>query len=422
MTEDLILIVGDDPTIPGLLKRWIVNAFEVEVWHARDGLEALERLAERPASVVITDLSMKHLSGLELISLIRNDPKLSHTGVIAIASRATRDNVQALLQLGVADLVLKPLNFHNVVPRVETALEYARQRRKENSGSSMRRLPAVLVADADANFRDFAQSALARSFEVHSVRNVGQLLVEAIRAKPSLILLSPNLPGLKLDFVVDKIRSLSNGSRPLIHLLTEDGGAALEDENLLDGAVQRTYAAGPFRGRIEQILGSEALHDAAGWAHEIETNAAGGIHLVLSSLTGEDPAETGTPPDGSTFSAGGRVLLECQETGSSVEVMVAMEPPVLRELSQAAGRGETPEEGDATLKKLLRMLGGRIAASCGESDIHLAPGPVLLGTATPGAPHGEPLLESTRFLAWREDRLIRTTVRIAAARSEALAF
>lgn len=69
-----ILIVDDDETLLHLLKRFFVReGFEVAV--ATDGIEAMERLkAENPA-VVLTDLNIPSLSGIELIQCIRKKGK-----------------------------------------------------------------------------------------------------------------------------------------------------------------------------------------------------------------------------------------------------------------------------------------------------------------------------------------------------------
>jgi len=69
-----ILIVDDDETILHMLKRFFIReGFQVFV--ARDGIEAMERLkAENPA-IVLTDLKMPSLSGIELIQYIQRNTK-----------------------------------------------------------------------------------------------------------------------------------------------------------------------------------------------------------------------------------------------------------------------------------------------------------------------------------------------------------
>jgi len=69
-----ILIVDDDETILHMLKRFFIReGFQVFV--AKDGIEAMERLKVKNAAIVLTDLKMPSLSGIELIQFIRQNTK-----------------------------------------------------------------------------------------------------------------------------------------------------------------------------------------------------------------------------------------------------------------------------------------------------------------------------------------------------------
>jgi len=69
-----ILIVDDDETILHLLKRFFIReGFQVLV--AKDGIEAMERLKVETPAIVLTDLKMPSLSGIELIQYIRKNTK-----------------------------------------------------------------------------------------------------------------------------------------------------------------------------------------------------------------------------------------------------------------------------------------------------------------------------------------------------------
>lgn len=69
-----ILIVDDDETILHMLKRFFIReGFQVFV--ARDGIEAMERLKAESPSIVLTDLKIPSLSGIELIQYIQKNTK-----------------------------------------------------------------------------------------------------------------------------------------------------------------------------------------------------------------------------------------------------------------------------------------------------------------------------------------------------------
>jgi len=116
-----ILLVEDSPkdvelTLAALEQCQLANAVVV----VRDGAEALDYLrlqgkyagreAGEPA-VVLLDLKLPKVDGLEVLEQIKNDPKLRHTPVVMLtSSREERDLVRSY-QLGVNAFVVKPVGF-----------------------------------------------------------------------------------------------------------------------------------------------------------------------------------------------------------------------------------------------------------------------------------------------------------------------
>lgn len=116
-----ILLVEDSPkdvelTLAALEQCQLANAVIV----ARDGAEALDHLYARGAhagrnssdpAVVLLDLKLPKIDGLEVLERIRADPRLRHTPVVMLtSSREERDLVQSY-RLGVNAFVVKPVGF-----------------------------------------------------------------------------------------------------------------------------------------------------------------------------------------------------------------------------------------------------------------------------------------------------------------------
>ena len=69
-----ILLVDDEPSARTLLRRWIERNLSATVYEAEDGLQALEAVAEHYIELVVSDVSMPLLDGIELLRLLRTDP------------------------------------------------------------------------------------------------------------------------------------------------------------------------------------------------------------------------------------------------------------------------------------------------------------------------------------------------------------
>ena len=102
-----VLAVDDDPAQRALLRRWLTH-FGCEVETAPDGIEALARLREQPYDVLLTDLRMPGIDGLQLLAMARElQPELA---VVFLSGAGTMDEAIAALRFHRAfDFVRKPL-------------------------------------------------------------------------------------------------------------------------------------------------------------------------------------------------------------------------------------------------------------------------------------------------------------------------
>jgi DNA-binding response OmpR family regulator len=112
-----VLVVDDDPVILRLLE---VN-FEMEgftVRMANDGQEGLDSAqAERP-DIIVSDVMMPKLSGLELVAGLKADPATASIPVILLSAKAQAADIQAGLDAGADDYVTKPFEPLELVDRV----------------------------------------------------------------------------------------------------------------------------------------------------------------------------------------------------------------------------------------------------------------------------------------------------------------
>jgi len=124
-----ILLVDDDEVDVMTVKRAFAKAnIANKVFVATDGIEALRLLRADgiPASrrLVLLDLNMPRMNGIEFLREIRADPALqSLTVVVLTTSNEDRDRVEAY-QLNVAGYLLKPVTFHSFADVMSTLNKY----------------------------------------------------------------------------------------------------------------------------------------------------------------------------------------------------------------------------------------------------------------------------------------------------------
>ena len=129
-----ILIVDDDEIIRDTLKELLSEQYTCETAGTAD--DAFARLSEKPYDLVLTDISMPGISGLELLGrVLQQYPK---TPVIVVSGISDQEHVQGLLKLGAFDFLLKPFRLEVVEKSVKRAIE---QRRKSLEASDTKDQP-----------------------------------------------------------------------------------------------------------------------------------------------------------------------------------------------------------------------------------------------------------------------------------------
>ena len=110
-----VLLAEDDDDHVLLLQRALRNyPREVRILVARDGQEAVELLrapaAERP-DLILLDINMPKLTGLEVLRSVKNDPSLSGIPAVMLTTSARDEDRTASLNGGANDYIIKPVNF-----------------------------------------------------------------------------------------------------------------------------------------------------------------------------------------------------------------------------------------------------------------------------------------------------------------------
>jgi two-component system response regulator MprA len=124
MTEQQarILVVDDEPAVQTALSR-ALKLERYEVAQAADGREALERLGAMAYEVVILDVSMPHVDGLEVCRRLRESG--DRTPVLMLTAREGVDDRVAGLDAGADDYLVKPFALRELLARVRALLRRA---------------------------------------------------------------------------------------------------------------------------------------------------------------------------------------------------------------------------------------------------------------------------------------------------------
>jgi chemosensory pili system protein ChpA (sensor histidine kinase/response regulator) len=116
-----ILIADDSVSLRRSLGRTLRHA-QYAVTEARDGMEALERMLEKPPMLCLLDIEMPNLNGFDLLSIIRQHPALAHLKVVILTSRSSEQHVQRARELGAQAYLIKPCSQETLLETIQELL------------------------------------------------------------------------------------------------------------------------------------------------------------------------------------------------------------------------------------------------------------------------------------------------------------
>ena len=126
----LKILLVDDNQYMRLLLAEILRAIGVtHIYEAKDGAEGLKMMRDHPIDVVMTDLSMQPMDGIEFVKLLRNSPESPNrmAPVVMITGHSTYIRVNEARDAGVTEFMAKPITARGVVERLHQAIDNKRQ-------------------------------------------------------------------------------------------------------------------------------------------------------------------------------------------------------------------------------------------------------------------------------------------------------
>lgn len=119
-----LLLVEDDMTSRRLIRALLPKELRVNITEAEDGQIALQLMEKPPyPDVILCDVLMPNMDGLEFLSRIRDLPRFSNTPVIMISANAFKDNVAKAATMKVTKFLRKPLERQELIDAIESALK-----------------------------------------------------------------------------------------------------------------------------------------------------------------------------------------------------------------------------------------------------------------------------------------------------------
>lgn len=164
-----ILLVEDNRELRIFMYNSLIDTYHVV--EAEDGVEALEKIRSEMPDIIVTDLMMPRMDGIELIDKVRHDFTMSHIPIVMLTARHSPDDRVKAMEYGADGYITKPFSIELLLARIDNLLTQRRKLFEKFSSQAARNkavelvVEDVVVTDRDEEFMKEVMSWLADHIE-----------------------------------------------------------------------------------------------------------------------------------------------------------------------------------------------------------------------------------------------------------------
>jgi DNA-binding response OmpR family regulator len=146
-----VLVVDDEQDIAGLIKHTLEKGGEIEVELVATGDAALKAVTERTPDLIVLDLNLPVLSGLEVCRILRSRTATARVPIIMLTARTSESDRVTGLDVGADDYMTKPFSLRELAARVRAVLRRGHPKGSNGAGAEAFVYRGKhLIADFDA--------------------------------------------------------------------------------------------------------------------------------------------------------------------------------------------------------------------------------------------------------------------------------
>jgi len=254
-----VLIVEDNSLNRALAKK-LLEVMGLSVVEADNGEFALELLGIEKFDLVLLDIKMKGMDGVEVLEKITSDERLKKLPVIMISAIDDLRTITRCLKIGAVDYLPKPFDMDLVQSRVYRTLKHRRNGLDKLFPKTNVINPRILIVDDEPLNLQLIEHCLADSgYDARSTENPVEALTMLDKEVFDLVLLDIRMPEMDGVAVLDAIKNdAANKELPVLML------SALDDFKTIRKCMEKgaiDYISKPFEkiiliSRIESCLGT----------------------------------------------------------------------------------------------------------------------------------------------------------------------
>lgn len=248
-----VLVCDDDPSTRFAARRLLEEHFGCAVHEAADGAEALAVLAEQRFTFMLLDIDMPGLSGHDTLEEVRASEVTRGLPVVVLSNERREEVILRLVQLGVADYILKPIRPATFTAKIEAVVQTLPPRLIHATDATTIVVTPdapALIADGDPEFRSFFAGQVSAYGPVVQAECGATALAVFRRAPSGVVFVGRDLGVVDGERLARKIREEYPLGGVRLVRVTDTPHARKGPSALWDGTLLRTFLPDVLRDGI----------------------------------------------------------------------------------------------------------------------------------------------------------------------------
>jgi CheY-like chemotaxis protein len=127
-TQRTLLYVEDNRTNMQLVEQLIARRSDIRLLSAEDGMQGIALARTHMPEVILMDINLPGMSGIQALKILREDPLTEHIPVLAISANAMPHDIRKGLDAGFFRYLTKPIKVNEFMDALDMALDFAEKR------------------------------------------------------------------------------------------------------------------------------------------------------------------------------------------------------------------------------------------------------------------------------------------------------
>lgn len=189
-----ILTVDDSKTVR-IIVRKAFKTYDCEILEAGNGVEGLALAAKENPDLILLDVTMPVMDGVEMLTKLKSDPALKGIPVMMLTAEGGRDNVLKIAKIGVRDYLVKPFKEDVLIEKAGRVIDLKPLSETPSKAKSIFDPADILIVeDKPAIIQQIQEGLKHTPWKVHGVTTQGEAIDFCSRTPPDLMLVSLSLP------------------------------------------------------------------------------------------------------------------------------------------------------------------------------------------------------------------------------------